>query len=134
MAGHADALIPPAGGDPHLFAAVVIGVANCKGGFEVGQADHPGPYRRVACRALRIGVSADRADFGPSKNSGLFVEALLDVGGAIARQHFGGIGAVRAFLELELFGAALFRGHAVLGRDLVGIDQFFRETGGQGNA
>lgn len=80
----------------------------------------PGPPKARASRS--------RALFGL-----LPVEALLDMGGAIARQHPGGIGAVRAFLNLELFGAPLDRGLAILRRDLVGIDQLLSKARGKWN-
>ena len=64
----------------------------------------------------------------------LLVQALLDVGGAIPRQHPGRIGAVRAFLDLELFGAPLYRGLAILRRDLVWIDQLLSKARRKWNA
>jgi hypothetical protein len=78
------------------------------------------PAGRIKLQA-GIGVAARR-------NGLRRVEALLDVGGAIARQHFCCIGPVRTFKQLDLFSAPFFRGYAKFGSDLVGIDQLLSEA------
>ncbi|HEY3677455.1 MAG TPA: hypothetical protein VGL45_01965 [Bradyrhizobium sp.] len=61
------------------------------------------------------------------------IEALLDVRRPIPRHYLCCIDPVRTFKQFELFGAPLRRGLAVLGRDLVGIDQLLREAGRKRN-
>src|SRR6201996_347049 len=108
MAGPADAVIRAGRVDPHLFSA------------RLGRTD--GPQR-----------TAGEGGAAPTECRLRLVPALLDVRGAIARQHLLGIDTVRAFLDLELFGAPLHRRFAVFGRDLVRIDQFLSEARGQWN-
>jgi len=51
---------------------------------------------------------------------------MLNVRGAVSGHYLGVVGLVGALDYLELFGASLFRGHAKLGGDLIGVDQPLR--------
>ena len=55
-------------------------------------------------------------------------QALIDCRGPIARQHLRDVDPVTALHLPDLFGAALFRGLAILGRDRIRIDQLLRES------
>ena len=57
------------------------------------------------------------------------VQALLKKADAITRGYLRFVRFVRAVELLELFGSSFFCSSAILGGDLVGIDQFLRYAG-----
>ena len=61
------------------------------------------------------------------------IETLLDAGRTVPRKHLRRVNLVGAFKYLDLLGAPLLRGLAVLGSNLVRVHQFLRKAGGERN-
>jgi hypothetical protein len=98
---------------PHRRTSLLTSLTNSRAWFQDGFVNPENGF--VAGKTFRRGILSLR------------VQALLDVGGAIPRQHLRRVGLARTIKYFELFGAAFLRGHAVLRSDLVGIDQLLRK-------
>jgi hypothetical protein len=99
---------------PHGRTSLLTSLTNSRAWFQDGFVNPENGF--VAGKTFRRGIRSLR------------IQALLDVGGAIPRQHLRRVGLARTINYSDLFGAAFFRGHAILGSDLVGIDQLLRKA------